>query len=206
MSGNKANRKPLVEALPPTTAPDRQQKISQRKQSVDGGKRKVAIELASSSETVLASSPSALKKKSIQAVPPVPLSTTETENSSKQQENDEESMKDDENGVGESNDLEEIFAMCQARNQQSFFLRLTMGLVSLLDLQVFLTNIGRCLLNLGDGITLLHLAAQYNREDWAVYLLEVCRHPVEVKTSRGETPLDQAAWRGHVTIAILLLK
>eukprot|EP00009_Paramoeba_aestuarina_P001502 CAMPEP_0201513188 /NCGR_PEP_ID=MMETSP0161_2-20130828/5303_1 /ASSEMBLY_ACC=CAM_ASM_000251 /TAXON_ID=180227 /ORGANISM="Neoparamoeba aestuarina, Strain SoJaBio B1-5/56/2" /LENGTH=168 /DNA_ID=CAMNT_0047909313 /DNA_START=120 /DNA_END=626 /DNA_ORIENTATION=+ len=58
---------------------------------------------------------------------------------------------------------------------------------------------------IGDGLTLLHIAAQSNRIDVADYLLEK-EHPLEMKTKVGETPLDQACWVGSVDVALALLK
>jgi ankyrin repeat protein len=55
------------------------------------------------------------------------------------------------------------------------------------------------------GLTLLHMAVQYNRSDLVKALLERGAD-TELKTDHGETPLDQAAWKGFIEPAILLLK
>lgn len=51
------------------------------------------------------------------------------------------------------------------------------------------------ILCVGDGLTLLHQAAQFDRTDLIDFLCEE-GHDTEVKTLHGETALDQAAWRG----------
>jgi hypothetical protein len=65
--------------------------------------------------------------------------------------------------------------------------------------------VGRTEVRIGDGLTLLHIAAQHNLADVAKYLLEK-GHSTECQTDPVlETPLDQAAWKGSIDVAVELL-
>ena len=62
----------------------------------------------------------------------------------------------------------------------------------------------RVVMDIGDSLTLLHHMAAAGNTD-SVSILLSAGHPTEVRTVHGETPLDQAAWRGHVDMAVLLV-
>lgn len=92
------------------------------------------------------------------------------------------------------------------RLDKTTLLKVVNGTGSVTELDSLVQCIGRCVMNLGSKLTLLHLAAQFGRNDWVSFLVETKSHPIEVKTVHGETPLDQAAWKGHVSTVSLLLK
>ena len=64
---------------------------------------------------------------------------------------------------------------------------------------------GKPVVNIGDGLTLLHQAASSNLVGPLVHLLKA-GHPTELRTSAGETALDQACWRGHTEAVMELLR
>eukprot|EP01033_Poteriospumella_lacustris_P012254 gene12254-8765_t len=125
------------------------------------------------------------------------------------EEEDEWEDVDDDEQEGEElpNDLDELFSKCDDLKAQDpmFLIKLTLFRVSVEDIAKVVDRMGRAVINIGDGLTLLHQAAQFNRPEIIVYLVKEKQHPVEVKTRHGETPLDQAAWKGHVDAAMLLL-
>ena len=57
----------------------------------------------------------------------------------------------------------------------------------------------------GDGLRMLHLAAQFDQPDIARVLL-AAKADTEVRSACGETPLDQAAWKGSFNVAQELLR
>lgn len=105
------------------------------------------------------------------------------------------------------NDLDELCSKCADLKDQDpmFLLKLSLFRVSVEDIVKVVDRMGRAAIDIGDGLTLLHQAAQFNRPDIITYLVKEKHHPLEVKTRHGETPLDQAAWRGHVEAAMVLL-
>lgn len=88
----------------------------------------------------------------------------------------------------------------------SIVIRLGFGRATLAEVQLIIERMGRHVLDIGHGITLLHVAAQFNHCPLIQYLCEELHHPLEMKTRVGETPLDQAAWQGHIDACVLLLK
>eukprot|EP01102_Stenamoeba_stenopodia_P006651 TRINITY_DN1839_c0_g1_i1.p1 TRINITY_DN1839_c0_g1~~TRINITY_DN1839_c0_g1_i1.p1 ORF type:complete len:308 (-),score=80.58 TRINITY_DN1839_c0_g1_i1:49-972(-) len=106
------------------------------------------------------------------------------------------------------NDLDELFTKCADMNKTDpgIFLKLGFCLVTLEQVKTIVQMMGRPLVDIGDGLTLLHLGAQFGRCDLVEYLAGECKHPLECRTAFGETPLDQAAWKGHVEAALILIK
>jgi hypothetical protein len=84
-------------------------------------------------------------------------------------------------------------------------IKVAMCNVTLEEIQEIVRRLGKVEINIGDGLTLLHQAGSHNRDDLVEYLCEA-GHSTEVKTIHGETPLDQAAWRGHISSALKLLR
>lgn len=84
-------------------------------------------------------------------------------------------------------------------------LKLAQGKQTLAETDVLVGALGRLEVDLGGGLSLLHLAALNNRHHVVRYLL-ARGHPTELKTAHGETPLDQAAWRGHLDAAKHLIR
>lgn len=134
-------------------------------------------------------------------------------------------MEASDDDAGDVNDIDEIFLKCEAlkRVDPMWIVKMSMGMCSLDVVKELVANMGRAVVNIGDGLTLLHTAAQFGRSDWIVYLAGEMQHPTEVRriiiscclpshsllqvmTVVGETPLDQAAWKGHVSACMLLLK
>eukprot|EP00469_Lotharella_globosa_P013041 CAMPEP_0167789128 /NCGR_PEP_ID=MMETSP0111_2-20121227/10492_1 /TAXON_ID=91324 /ORGANISM="Lotharella globosa, Strain CCCM811" /LENGTH=328 /DNA_ID=CAMNT_0007681219 /DNA_START=114 /DNA_END=1100 /DNA_ORIENTATION=+ len=72
------------------------------------------------------------------------------------------------------------------------------------DVKNIIGKLNKVVVNVGGGLTLLHQAAQADRPD-IIELLHAQGHPTESRTCHGETPLDQAAWRGHVDSTLSLL-
>ena len=65
--------------------------------------------------------------------------------------------------------------------------------------------VGKVAVDIGDGLTLLHMAAQHELVEVAEFLIER-GHPLDCQTDGvAETPLDQAAWRGSLEVAELLV-
>jgi ankyrin repeat protein len=115
------------------------------------------------------------------------------------------SFADDEN----ENDIEEMFTKCKPvidPIDPMWLLKLSMGRTTLEVVKKVVECMGRAEINIGDGLTLLHIAGQFNRPDMVTYLAGEKAHPTEVRTIHGETPLDQAAWRGNIEAAVELLR
>ncbi len=127
----------------------------------------------------------------------------EVDESSDEDEDADEEEEDDENYEETPNDLSEVFSKW---SDSAFIFKLTLGLNTVEELKPFVDTMGRVLINLGDGLTLLHIAAQYGRDDWMDYFIDSCQHPLECQTVHGETPLDQASWRGHIDAAMKLIR
>lgn len=107
------------------------------------------------------------------------------------------------------NDLDLLFARCAdlLASDPGFIFRLSFfNKTSVEDVKKVVERLGKAVVDIGDGLTLLHQAAQFNRVDIAHYLVREVGHPVEVRTINGETPLDQAAWRGCIDVAVFLLR
>ena len=83
---------------------------------------------------------------------------------------------------------------------------LSFARTDLSDIKLIVEAMGRSKINIGDGLTLLHQAAQFGRVDWIEYLVGEMHHDLEVVTAVGETPLDQAVWRGNFECAFLLIR
>ncbi|KAI8808789.1 ankyrin repeat-containing domain protein [Cladochytrium replicatum] len=84
-------------------------------------------------------------------------------------------------------------------------LNITIGVQSVEDTRFVVDKLGKVVVYVGDNLTLLHQAAQYNRDDIVEFLLSR-GHPIDPRTSRGETPLDQAAWKGCYEVALELVR
>lgn len=107
------------------------------------------------------------------------------------------------------NDLDLLFLRCAdlIASDPGFILKLSfLHTTTVEDIQKVVERMGKGVIDIGDGLTLLHQAAQFNRVDIAHYLIKEAGHPVEAKTINGETPLDQAAWRGCIDVAVFLLR
>jgi hypothetical protein len=108
-----------------------------------------------------------------------------------------------------SGDLDELLNKCKPvidPIDPIWLMRLSVGAVPVEVIELIVACMGRVAIDIGDGLTLLHIAGQCNRPDWVEYLVGEKQHPVEAKTVHGETPLDQAAWRGHMESSVALLK
>ncbi len=86
-----------------------------------------------------------------------------------------------------------------------FVFKISMCNISVEDVQEIVRRLGKVEVDIGDGLTLLHQAAAFNRPDLVKFLCDQ-GHSTEVKTIHGETPLDQASWRGQINSAIELLR
>ncbi len=102
--------------------------------------------------------------------------------------------------------IEKCSATLEAMGERNWLLMLSFGRVSLNAIKAIVECMGRVVIDIGDRLTLLHLAGQCNRPDWVHFLAGEMHHPTEVKTIHGETPLDQAAWRGNIDAAIALIR
>jgi ankyrin repeat protein len=81
------------------------------------------------------------------------------------------------------NDLDELFIKCTdlSAADPAFFLKMSMGRLSLNDVKEMVSRMGKAVIQIGDGLTLLHLAAQNGCLDIVEYLVEDMKHPLEVK-------------------------
>eukprot|EP01039_Chlorochromonas_danica_P003246 gene3246-3556_t len=126
------------------------------------------------------------------------------------EETEDQGMKEEESSSSSpSNDIEELMDKCTdplSEIDGMWLLKLGLGQVSLEIIKGIIEIMGRVVIDIGDGLTLLHLAAQFGRCEWIEYLAGEAQHPLEVKTVVGETPLDQASWKGYVTASMLLIK
>lgn len=106
------------------------------------------------------------------------------------------------------NDIQDLFEKCAdlIASDPAFIFKLSLGRTNLNDTKAILSRMGKVVVNIGDGLTLLHLAAQFGNVEIAQYLVEEKCHPLEMRTAHGETPLDQAAWKGNIGVAMVLLK
>jgi hypothetical protein len=84
-------------------------------------------------------------------------------------------------------------------------MKVAMFNITLEDVQEIVRRLGKVEIDIGDGLTLLHQAGSHNRDDLVEFLCDA-GHSTEVKTVHGETPLDQAAWRGQISSALKLLR
>lgn len=81
--------------------------------------------------------------------------------------------------ASEEDDISELFAKCKDLDR-TLIMRLTMGRVTVEEIQTILSRMNKVVVNIGDGLTLLHLAAQNGRTDLVEYLVLERNHPVEV--------------------------
>lgn len=58
-------------------------------------------------------------------------------------------------------------------------IKVGMGRQSVLETGALIAHIGKVVMDIGEGLTLLHLAAQFNRVDLIEYLCDM-GHPLEV--------------------------
>lgn len=126
---------------------------------------------------------------------------------------DEEDFDEDEEDnyydySNDKNDIDEILDKCAdlKETDPGWIFKLSLGQLDVEQIKIIVEKMGRVTLNIGEGLTLLHLAAQYNRYDWIIYLCNELNHPLEVKTRVGETPLDQATWKGFYESTMFLIK
>jgi hypothetical protein len=67
-----------------------------------------------------------------------------------------------------------------------FLMRIAMCRITLEETQELVRRLGKVEIDIGDGLTLLHQAASFNRDDLVEYLCGA-GHSTEVKTIHGET-------------------
>ena len=65
-------------------------------------------------------------------------------------------------------------------------LRLGFGNVTVNEVRNIIDKMGKVVIDIGDGLTLLHVAAQYNHCEMIQYLCEEKNHPLEVSLSSHE--------------------
>jgi len=83
--------------------------------------------------------------------------------------------------ASKESDLDELFDKCKDLNSDPmFFLKLSVCQVSLEEVKAIVQKMGRSHIDVGDGLTLLHLASQFGRSDLVEYLAGECKHPLEV--------------------------
>jgi ankyrin repeat protein len=102
-----------------------------------------------------------------------------------------------------ANDINAIMAAYP--DDPLFLMRIALCRIDLEETQELVRRLGKVEIDIGDGLTLLHQAASFNRDDLVEYLCDA-GHSTEVKTIHGETPLDQAAWKGNIDSALELLR
>lgn len=100
----------------------------------------------------------------------------------------------------EENDISLLFDKLEL----GYVLKISLCHLTLEETEEIVRKCNKVEINIGDGLTLLHQAASHDRPDLVNFLCEQ-GHSTEVKTKHGETPLDQAAWRGQISSAIALL-
>jgi len=66
-----------------------------------------------------------------------------------------------------------------ARYDFTFVMKLVNGTQSLQETETIVKQLGKVLINIGDGLTLLHQAASHNRADLVKYFISQ-GHPLEV--------------------------
>eukprot|EP01130_Rhizamoeba_saxonica_P007033 TRINITY_DN281_c1_g1_i1.p1 TRINITY_DN281_c1_g1~~TRINITY_DN281_c1_g1_i1.p1 ORF type:complete len:242 (-),score=60.92 TRINITY_DN281_c1_g1_i1:1023-1748(-) len=118
------------------------------------------------------------------------------------EENDGESQEDDQSDANLM-DLEHNDSIDTERLLFSLKYRFGLGHFDLSHIQTAIQYFGTDY-DYGCGLRLLHYLSQFNRGDCIEYVLSV-RPDLEVKTQYGETPLDQACWKGHTIIALWLI-
>ena len=121
------------------------------------------------------------------------------------------------------NDIEAVIAFSSGQ----LTMKIIMGSQTLEETKALTDHLGRVHVHIGDGLTLLHQAASNNRSDLVSFLCSG-GHPLEVnlylfteinhiflyetpttfqcKTIAGETPLDQACWKGSLEAAAKLIE
>lgn len=115
-------------------------------------------------------------------VPKDKKDSEDTEDDGEDEDDDEdewEDVNDDEEEVEElPNDLDELFSKCADLKAQDpmFLIKLSLFRVSVEDIVKVVDRMGRAVINIGDGLTLLHQAAQFNRPDIIVYLVKEKQH------------------------------
>lgn len=81
-------------------------------------------------------------------------------------------------------DLDELFDKCKDLQDRdpAFFVKLSMGRSTVEDIKDIIQRMGKVVVKLGDGITLLHIpvGAQFGNLDIVHYLAVERNHPVEV--------------------------
>lgn len=87
--------------------------------------------------------------------------------------------KQEETDESQANDIEELLQKL-GENNLPIVMKISMGLISLEELKTIIELMNRPVVNIGDGLTLLHIAAQYNRCDLIDYLCGELHHPLEV--------------------------
>lgn len=60
-------------------------------------------------------------------------------------------------------------------------MRVSFGMVTLEEVKAIVSRLNKVVIDLADGLTLLHIAAQYNRGDLIEYLCGEKHHPTEVR-------------------------
>lgn len=82
----------------------------------------------------------------------------------------------------DDNDLDELFDKCNDLQERdpAFFLKLSIGRLTVDDIKNIIERMGKVLVNIGDGLTLLHIGAQFGNCDIVHYLAVEENHPLEV--------------------------
>lgn len=80
------------------------------------------------------------------------------------------------------NDIQELMQKCAEIDHidPMWMLKLAFGRVSLEIIKTIVAKMNRVKLDIGDGLTLLHIAAQFNHVEWISYLVGEKNHPLEV--------------------------
>lgn len=101
------------------------------------------------------------------------------------EETEDQEIREEE--VEASNDIAELIQKCKDRLNVidgMWLLKLGLGQVSLDIIKGIVEIMGKVVIDIGDGLTLLHLAAQFGRCDWIEYLAGEAHHPLEVFTTQ----------------------
>jgi hypothetical protein len=82
-----------------------------------------------------------------------------------------------------SDDIQEVFDKCKdlEDNDPGFIIKLSMGRCSVDDVKAIIDRMGKVVINIGDGLTLLHVFSLYGNYDVVHYLAGDKHHPLEVR-------------------------
>jgi hypothetical protein len=82
-----------------------------------------------------------------------------------------------------SNDISDLFLKCKDLSEKdpTFFMRIGICRLTLDEVKEIVKKMGKAVIDIGDGLTLLHLASQFGRADIVEYLAGEMNHPLEVR-------------------------